>query len=219
MARIKTRGFASFLDASEFFKNDFLTIRFDLSGYGKSGGKDYEFNFQKAAGDVDSVIRFARRNYPGKKIDILAHSLGAFIVALLSPSGIHKVVFTSIVNSNVRFIIKNLEERILSKGGSIDKHGLTRYPRTKGGIQLIGKGFWTTLENFKPIEYIEELGEKTDLIIFKPKQDEVIGYKYFKEYKQLKNAKYVEMNGDHNFRNKKDRVALFENIKSFLLKN
>jgi len=49
------------LDLSGYLKDDFLTIRFDLSGYGKSEGEDYEFQFQKAAGDVDFVIRYARK--------------------------------------------------------------------------------------------------------------------------------------------------------------
>ena len=66
-------------------KNDFLAIRFDLSGFGVSDGEQYEFQFQKAAGDVDSVIRYARKIYPNKRINIIAHSLGTFIVSLLSP--------------------------------------------------------------------------------------------------------------------------------------
>ncbi len=213
----KDEGFASFLEAANFFKENFLTIRFDHAGYGKSQGKDYEFNFQKAAGDVDSIIRFTRKNYPEKKINISAHSLGAFTVALLSPFNINKIVFTSVVNSNTEFVIKKLKERIMTSGGKVNEQMVTHYPRTKGGIQQIGKGFWKTLKNFKPIEYIEELGEKTDLIIFKPKQDEVIEYKFFQEYKKLKNAKYIEINGDHNFKNKGDRLRLFKNIESFLL--
>ncbi|OGK16637.1 hypothetical protein A2690_03415 [Candidatus Roizmanbacteria bacterium RIFCSPHIGHO2_01_FULL_39_12b] len=81
----KDEGFASFLDFSKFIKNDFLAIRFDLSGFGVSDGEQYEFQFQKAAGDVDSVIRYARKIYPNKRINIIAHSLGTFIVSLLSP--------------------------------------------------------------------------------------------------------------------------------------
>jgi len=213
----KDEGFASFLEFSEYIKNDFLIIRFDLSGYGASEGEENEFQFQKAAGDVDSVIRYARKVYPQKEINIIAHSLGTFVVALLSPSGIRKTVFTSIVNSNTKYVSKELEKRILSKGGRVDKNGITAYPRTQGAVQIIGKDFWRTLENFKPVEYIEDFGKKTDLIIYKPKQDEVLKYKYFDAYKKLRNAKYLEVDGDHNFKNPKERKDLFKKIKSFLL--
>jgi alpha/beta superfamily hydrolase len=214
----KNEGFASFLDASNYLKKDFLIIRFDLSGYGESQGKEQEFQFQKAAGDVDSIIRFARKKYKDKDICISAHSLGCFVVALLSPFGIKKTIFTSIANSNTKFIISELKKRIKSKGGKINENGFTIYPRTSGKIQIIGKDFWRTLRAFNPCEFIKELGDKTDLIIFKPKQDEVLKNKYFKEYKAIKNIKYVEINGNHNFRDKKDRLNLFKEIRKFLLK-
>ena len=62
----KDEGLASFLEFSEYINNDFLIIRFDLSGYGASGGEESEFRFQKVAGDVDSVIRYARETYSKK---------------------------------------------------------------------------------------------------------------------------------------------------------
>lgn len=213
----KDEGFASFLDFSKSLKKDFLIMRFDLSGYGASGGKQQEFQFQKAAGDLDSVIRFARKTYPNKDINIIAHSLGTFIVGLLSPYGIRKIVFTSIINSNTKFVSKKLRERILSKGGKVNKNGISIYPRTKGAVQLIGKDFWRTLENFNPIEYITDLGTKTQLVIFKPKQDEVLEYKYFDEYKKIKGVKYYEVDGDHNFRDPNKRKELFRRARQFLL--
>ena len=63
----KDEGFASFLDLSRYLKKDFLLIRFDLSGYGRSEGEDSKFQFQKGAGDVDSIIRYVRKKYPKKK--------------------------------------------------------------------------------------------------------------------------------------------------------
>lgn len=213
----KDEGFASFLEFSKYLQDDFLIIRFDLSGYGASGGVDQEFQFQKAAGDVDSVIRFARKRYPNKEIDILAHSLGTFIVSLLSPYNVGKIVFTSIINSNTKFVSKILERRILSRAGKIDKTGVSAYPRSKGGIQLIGKDFWRTLENFDPIEYITDLAKKTDLAIFKPKQDEVIPNKYFSAYKKIGGIKYFEVNGDHNFKNPEERKELFRRVREFLM--
>lgn len=213
----KDENFATFLDLAGYLKADFILIRFDLSGYGKSEGKDSKFQFQKAAGDVDSVIRYTRENYPTKHINIVAHSLGTFVVSLLSPFGIRKTIFTSIVNSNTKFVSSELQKRILSKGGKVVKNGITIYPRSHGAIQKIGNDFWRTLENLNIIKYIKELGDKTDLIIFKPKQDDVLVNKYFDEYKKIKNIKYVEVDGDHQFKNPIQRQNLFTLIKKFLL--
>lgn len=212
----KNEGFASFLDLSNYLKLNYITIRFDLSGYGKSGGKEEEFQFQKAAGDVDSVIRFARKKFPHKKINIIAHSLGTFVVTLLSPFEIRKTIFTSIPNSDPKFVLLQLQDRIIKNGGEINEEGITIYPRTSGVIQKIGKDFWRTYRNFNMIEYLQDFARKTDLIIFKPIQDEVLEYKYFEEYKNIPNVKYLEVNGDHNFKKKDERYELFSRIEKFL---
>lgn len=212
----KNEGFASFLDFADYLREDYLMIRFDLSGYGESEGEDTEFQFQKAAGDLDSVIRYANKTFSNKNINIIAHSLGTFVVSILSPYGIKKAVFTSIVNSNTKFVSEQLQKRIISNGGKVDKNGITIYPRTSGVVQKMGKDFWRTLENFDPIEYIEDFGNKTELIIFKPLQDEVLPNQYFDEYKNIKNIRYQEVEGDHNFRDVSQRSKLFQSVKDFL---
>jgi len=213
----KNEGFASFLDLSSYFIKDYLIIRFDLSGYGKSEGNDYDFQFQKAAGDLETIINYARKNYPQKEINIIAHSLGTFITSILSPALIKKTIFTSVPNSNTSFIIREMQNRIIAHGGQINEKGQTIYPRSSGVVQKIGKDFWRTLRNFYPLKQIKTFGNKTNLIIFKPKQDDVLKNKYFSEYKKIKNIRYVEINGNHNFTNPKDRLNLFKEIKKFLL--
>ncbi|MCD6229915.1 MAG: hypothetical protein J7K00_03870 [Candidatus Diapherotrites archaeon] len=130
---------------------------------------------------------------------------------------IKKTVFTSIPNSDTGFIIDQLKKRIVSNGGRINEDRLTFYPRTSGVVQVMGRDFWRTLRQFEPVEYVEELGSKTDLILFKPNQDEVLADKYYEEYEHLKNAKYVKIDGDHNFKKKEDRKNLFKQIKEFLV--
>lgn len=212
----KNEGFASFLDLSKYLRDKYLILRFDLSGYGKSDGRDSEFQFQKAAGDVDSIIRYSRKKYKSKRINIIAHSLGTFIVGLLSPYQINKIIFTSIPNSNSDFVINQLQNRIKKSGGVVNERGVTIYPRSSGAVQKMGKDFWRTFRNFDPIEYFSDLNKKTNLIIFKPIQDEVLENRYFDEYKKISNIKYVEINGNHNFQQEKDRNELFKKIRHFL---
>lgn len=213
----KDEWFHLFSEMADFLKNDFLCVRFDLSWYGKSEGRDYEFQFQKAAGDVDAILRYVRKKFPEKDLYLLAHSLGTFVVSMLSPFWVKKTVFTGIPNANTDTIINQIQGRILSKGGKVDENSFTHYPRSTGTIQMLGKDFWRTLRGFEPVEYIENLGNKTNLLILKPKNDDILKDEHFEEYKKIENVKYVEVEGDHNFTDKKDRKELFGIVKGFLM--
>jgi len=114
------------------------------------------------------------------------------------------------------YIIKNLQERILSSGGIIDEDGVTTYPRTRGGVQYIGRDFRRTIKIFKPIKSLEALTQATKLIIFKPMQDDVLGKEHFDEYKKVVGLEYVELNRNHNFTYLPDRQNLIEKIDKFL---
>lgn len=121
------------------------------------------------------------------------------------------------LKGEVERLKKELKKRIALKGGKIDEKNLTYYPRTSGAVQIMGRDFWRTIRGFSPCEYIEELARKTDLIIFKPKQDDVLKNRYFQEYKKIKGLKYVEIDGNHNFTDKTDRKRLFQEIRKFLI--
>jgi len=213
----KDEGANSFLDLANEFKDKYLLVRFDQSGYGESEGIDEEFQFQKAAGDLDFIIRYVRRIYQDKDVNIIAHSLGTFITALLSPNGISKTVFTGAINLDLQLIADKLFDRIINAGGELNKNGTTVYPRSSGAIQKVGKDFWRVLESNELNVYLKEFAKKTDLIVFKSIQDEVVGGgESFEDYKKIKDLKYVEITGDHNFTKPGDRKNLIQKIKDFL---
>lgn len=175
------------------------------------------FSFQKASGDLNFIIRYLRREYPNKKLNIFAHSLGTFVTVILSPEKINKTVFTGAINLDLKLISKKIEDRILLAGGRVDKNGITVYPRTSGAVQLVGKDYWKILDNNNLIPFFQEYAQKTDLIVFKSLQDEVVGSdKSFDDYKKISGLKYVEINGDHNFTNPQDRQNLLKEIDKFL---
>ena len=213
----KNEGFSSFVDISKAFQENYLIIRYDASGYGKSEGEENEFQFQKSAGDLDFIIRYARRNYPNKAINIFAHSLGTFVVCLLSPYGIKRTVFTGAINLDLKLITSKLEKRILSKGGKVNKDSLSYYPRTSGETQVIGRDFWRTLENVDMKMLLDEYSEKSRVVAYKSKDDEIVGSDCsFDEYRKIKTLKYYEIKGDHNFSNPMDRNNLIKEVKAFL---
>lgn len=204
-----------FDDLAGALKNNFRIVRFDLSGCGKSEGKTEDVNYAKHAQDLETIIGFTRKNYPGK-IYILAQSMGCFVTALLAPDGIEKTIFTGIPNSDTKYIVERLKKRFGSRpGAKIDLQGVSLFPRSTGALQKIGASFWQVLLNLNPIEKVKSYAKKTKLVIFHPLQDEVVGPDYQKEYDNIAGVATYWINGDHSFKKKEDRHELIKLIAEF----
>jgi len=89
-------------------------------------------------------------------------------------------------------------------------------PRSTGELQKVGSGFLKDLREFDPIEPVKKLAQQSEVIVFKPLQDEVVGNEYFEEYKKISRLQYVEIDGDHSFKNPEDRMQVIKLIKDFL---
>jgi pimeloyl-ACP methyl ester carboxylesterase len=204
-----------FVDISKHLER-YRIIRFDLSGYGNSEGKQEDANFNKHAKDLETIISYANSEFKGK-IYLVAHSMGTFVVMILSPNGITKTCFLCIPSSDTSRSIEATKRRILSRpSGVVNENGISTYPRTNGQIQKLGPTFWKALRDFNPIEAIKPYSLKTDLMAFGALQDEVIDKETTTAYKQMQGLKYVELNGDHNFTNPEDRINLVFEISKFL---
>lgn len=196
-------------------ENKFRIIRFDFSGCGESEGKLEEKDYEKWSEDLSVVADYVRDNFQGD-VYIFAQSMGCFVTALLSPSGIKKTVFTGVPNNNTQYIIESLFLRFGKKpGGKIDFQGISLLPRSTGKTQKIGPSFWEVIKNLKPKETVEAYSKKTDLMIIHPKQDEVVGNQFLKEYSKIPGVKIKWLDGDHSFSKPEDRSKLIFEIERF----
>lgn len=210
----KNEGFNLFVDVSKALKKDFRIIRFDFSGFGQSEGKQEDVNYKKQTKDLKIVLNYVKQKFSGP-IYIYAHSMGSFVTALFSPDDIEKIIFTSPPSTAI-VTYQMWQERIKAKGGKVNLKGITIYPRTSGAVQTLGPSFWRVLKNFKEHQTIATLADKTQLIVFKPLQDEVTGNDNYGHYKKIPNLQYIELNGDHNFTKAKNRNKLIKYIKKLL---
>lgn len=210
----KDEGENLFVDMAKMLSEKFRIVCFDFSGYGKSSGRQEDANIRKHAFDLEAVLDSVRNKYKGK-INIIAHSMGTLVVSLLAPEGISKTVFTGLPSGDTEKSIKNLQKRILEKGGKVDENGISEYPRTSGAMQKIGPEFWKVRRELQPMEIIRNYSQKTRLALFKPLQDEVVGKGDFAEYKKIESLKYFEVNGTHNFSKPQDRQELIKKITEF----
>jgi len=190
-------------------------VRFDFSGFGKSEGRTEDFDYFKHAEDLKAVLSYTKQTFGGA-IYIIAQSMGTFVTALLNPKDVVKTVFMGIPNSNTEYIIDRLQKRIASRPGAhIDLQGISLIPRSSGEVQKWGSQFWKTLKEFKPVTTVSKFAKNTSLLIIHPKQDEVVGPDFQKEYDTIQNIKVEWINGDHSFKKWEDRLVLIERIKTF----
>jgi len=85
--------FASFL-----FRNGFDVITYDYRGIGESKPatlRGFDAGWIDWGGlDFDAVIRFAANTFPGRSIDVAAHSVGGFLVGFAESNRLIRRVFT-----------------------------------------------------------------------------------------------------------------------------
>ncbi len=214
----KGEGEHLFAELAEYLANDFLIIRFDQSGYGKSQGRQVDASPLKASKDLKSVISYAREQYITKNINIYAHSMGTIATAMLSPDNVRSIVFTGAISSHLSSIASRISERIESKGGKVFKDGVSVYPRTSGAVQEIGSEFWRVLVSTDFVALLKDLVSKTRLTVIKSKQDEIVGSgPDFDKYRNIADLEYKEIQGSHNFADKEDREELFKELKRLFL--
>ena len=211
----KDESFQYFVDISKELQSLYRIVRFALSGYGLSEGKQEDANYIKHADDLDKILKYIRTNI-GNEIYLLAHSMGCFVTSLLSPEGVTKSVFTGLPNHNVEYLKGRLIQRILGRKGSlVNLDSVTIFPRSTGEVQKIGSSFWQVLSDFNPLQKVTEFSQKTSLLIIHPAQDDVVGIEYLEKYRQITTSKTLWLPGDHSFQKMDDRNKVIESIKDF----
>jgi len=143
---------------------------------------------------------------------ILAMSMGCFVTTLLSPDNVKKVVLLSIPNTNTDYIASVVSNMITKRGGKLDKEGISLIPRSSGETQKIGPSFWKVLGEFDPVKSVIEFSKKAKLLIIHPTEDEIVGDEYLEGYKEIPGVEYIEVSGDHSFKNKVDREKMIKAV-------
>ena len=74
----KDEGFNLHQEIAENLKNNFLIVRFDQSGYGKSEGQTEDSNILKHSGDLKFILNFTTKKYSQKKNQYHCSLVGNF---------------------------------------------------------------------------------------------------------------------------------------------
>jgi len=151
--------------------------------------------FTEQMNKLDSVYKKAKETYPDAIIDIIAHSQGTLIPALLKPLGIRKtVLLTPVFDMGI--------ERTLKRYGSdpdtqINLEGISRLRKLDGYIRYVPKEYWIERKDLKPFDSYNDYALNTNLVVINANQDNILGNA---DTSQLNsNIKVLNLDGDHEF--------------------
>jgi len=150
------------------------------------------------------IINTARAEYPDAIIDLVCHSQGCVVAAMLKPRNIRKVIMlTPPDDVSEEVVVRQLTAR---SGATIDVNNRTRLPRSDGSTTVIHPEYWQSLAGIKPVKLYNRLAKFTALRIINARQDTVLDSLSFEGIDP--NISFVTIDGDHNFKQEDSRKQL-----------
>jgi hypothetical protein len=150
------------------------------------------------------VINTARAEYPGAIIDLVCHSQGCVVPAILKPRGIRKVIMLTPPDEvSEAVLIKQLGSHTQTP---IDVTVRTRLPRADGSTTVIHPEYWQSLAGIEPVKLYNRLAKFTTLRIINARNDEVLGPVSFEGIDP--GISFVTLDGGHNFDEEESRKRI-----------
>jgi hypothetical protein len=150
------------------------------------------------------VINTTRAEYPGAVIDLVCHSQGCVVAALLKPRDIRKIIMlTPPDDVSEAVLTKQLGARTNT---NIDVTVRTRLLRSDGSTTVIHPEYWQSMAGIDPVKLYNRLARVTALRIINAKQDEVLGNGKFDGIDP--GISCVALEGGHNFEGEEARKRL-----------
>ncbi|MFA7191720.1 MAG: alpha/beta hydrolase [Candidatus Paceibacterota bacterium] len=153
-----------------------------------------------------------REQNPDAIIDIIAHSQGCLIPAMVKPANIRKIIFLApsldVNNQRMIDLFKNHPDT------KINTEGVSVLGRRDGTITFVPSLYWGEREKTVPIPLYNALAENTEITIIKASDDNVLGD--LKIDGLSDKIKFTSLPGDHQF-NGESRAGLLEKIKEIIL--
>lgn len=150
---------------------------------------------REQANILKKEIENAKQSNPDGVIDLVCHSQGSIIAALLKPTGIRKTIF---IAPPMKTDIDRKIERFKSRPGSeINIDGISKLARLDGSTTIVPSQYLKEIAGVNLKDLYKDFSNITELTIIIAKQDEVVGS--FNFSKSGIKAKVIEVDGNHNF--------------------
>ncbi len=160
---------------------------------------------------LNQVIDKIKADNPGALIDLIAHSQGAIVAAMAKPSGIRKAILLAPVFD--MGLERTLSRYQTKPDAEVNINGTSRIPSSNGITRIIPKEYWQERLNIKPFKEYNDFLEKTEIIVIKANQDELVPAVDLKELNER--IKITSLDGDHGF-HAPNRIRLIDVISDLL---
>ena len=150
------------------------------------------------------VINTARAEYPGAIIDLVCHSEGCVVPAVLKPRHIRKIIMLTPPDDISRATL--LSRLSAESEAPIDTTVRTRLLQTDGSTIVMHPEYWQGLDGVEPVKLYNRLAKFTALRIINARNDEVLGLVSFEGIDP--NISSVTLDGNHNFEEEESRARL-----------
>ncbi len=206
-----SRGF--FTEIGDSLKDNYLVVKFDLCKVIPEENATLTYSFSTQAEMLKKVVEYLNSTFNPDEINIIAHSMGCLVTGMASIGNINNTILLCSPPSK-RF--RAMQDYFSHKPGTeFNLDGISRVKRSDGSWTLIDSSFWHDLKSVNPPELIENMSLNSATYFIRALQDDVITDESYDEIKSLKEVKYLELPGDHNFKGE-DREDLVKQINEIL---
>jgi hypothetical protein len=197
--------------SEELNKLGIETILFDYNVIDEMNNTITVSPLRKQIKKLEKVIQDTKDKYPEKIIDIIAHSQGCIVPAVLLTKGINKIILLSpsLDVNNERMI--NLFKK--DPNTVINLNGVSRLGRKDGTTTIVPSEYWIDRGNTEPIPLYNKLAQISDVTMIRARQDDILGNLNISGLSN--NITDIELDGDHSF-NGVERNGLIEKVKEIL---
>ena len=196
-----SHGFGVRKDARGMFPDiakalpDTVPIMFNYNDRDPDDGSLIVAPLDKQADKLEQIIERAKSQFPNFPIDLICHSQGCVVAALLKPIGIRKAIFLAPpATLSIERMVKLFGGRPRSR---IDFKGTSLLERSDFSFTKVPPEYWTSIQNRNIPQLFNDFAKITDLIIVHALEDEVVGKTDFSALSP--DVKQVELHAKHNF--------------------
>jgi pimeloyl-ACP methyl ester carboxylesterase len=157
------------------------------------------------------IIAEIRNNYVDLDINLIGHSQGCIVAALLKPLEIRHTVLLAPPSELSSASILGYFGQI--PGAQMDRHSLTKFPRREGSTTIVPPDYWPSVDGLDPVGLYNDLAKVTSLTIVDAQDDEVL---LDKDFSAVDNsASMISLSANHDFTGD-SRPQLLGELTSFL---
>lgn len=171
-------------------------------------------SFSQQAAKLKEVLERTRQDNPEAIIDVIAHSQGTLIPALVDEINVRKVILLSpVLDMSLERTLKRYQNR---PGTEINLNGMSKLGELYGYYRFVPAEYWEERQKLQVFKLYNDLAQQTEVIMIIAAQDEIL--EPVDTSGLDKKIRVILQNGSHNFGNQ-DRQPLIALLRSYILES